>query len=254
MAKENYKINKIEKLPDSEAEIIGELSLDYLNTCRTEAIKHFKERLDLSGFRKGHIPEDVVIKTVGEMGILEESAEIALAKEYGPIILESKLRPMLRPEIAVTKLAPGIPLEFKIRLILEPEFELPEYKKIALDVIKAPIEKVEGAKELTEEEKKEKLRVSILEKIEESTKLELPQRFLEAESQHMLHHLKQDVLKAGLKWEEYLEKIEKKEEDLKDGWKKHIASRAKLELIVAKIAEKENLKTYGEVFELLEKA
>lgn len=235
---EKYKIQEVKKLPDNEAEILGEITLDYLNSVKKDAVKHLNEHLNLPGFRKGMIPEDILIKTVGEMSVLEETAEIAMSRVYGEIVLESKLRPITRPNISITKLAPGIPLEFKINLVLEPEFELPDYKKIASE---------------TKDEDAEKRKLMILENIVKETKLELPKKFLENESSHMLHHFKQDVDKAGIKWEEYLEKVKKSEEEVKKSFAEQIESRTKAELIIGKIAEENKLNTYKEVFEFLEK-
>jgi FKBP-type peptidyl-prolyl cis-trans isomerase (trigger factor) len=239
VAEKHYTIEKIEELPHSEASITGEISLAFLESCRSEAIKSLNERISLPGFRQGLVPENVLVKTVGQMSVLEETAEVALAKEYGNIIVESKLKPIMRPEISVTKLAPGIPLAFKINLVLEPTFELPDYKTIAKE---------------TKEEDKDKRQVMILENLVKETKLELPQKFVETEVSHMFHHFKQDLDKAGIKFEDYLKKIEKTEEDVKNSWREHIVSRAKIEFIIAKIAQQENLKTYPEVFAFLEKA
>ncbi len=184
------------------------------------------------------VPEDMLLKTVGEMAILEETAEIALAKEYGNIITETSLKPITRPEISVTKLAPGIPLEFKIMLILEPEIELPDYKKLAKEI---------------KEGDKEKRRMQIIEKIVTATKLDLPVKLIESEVSHTLHHFKHDLEKANLKWEEYLNKAEKTEEEIKKTWREHIALRSKTEFILSKIALAENLATLAEVVEFLEK-
>ena len=172
------------------------------------------------------------------MRILEEAAEVALGKEYGKIVEESKLKPIARPKISVTKLAPGIPLEFRMEVITEPEYDLPDYKKLASEVT---------------EEDKEKKRLKILENIRQATTLELPKKFVEAEIEHMLHHFKHDLEKAGIKWEPYLEQIKKTEAEVKKDWRESVETRAKDELILAKIAEKENLKNYREVFEFLEK-
>lgn len=247
----HFKINKIEQLPDSEAEIIGEIPFDFLSECRREAIKHFKSNLNLPGFRPGQVPEEVVVKNVGESRLLEEAAEIALGKEYPHIVEESKLRPMTRPQISVTKLAPGTALEFKVKLLLEPIFDLPDYKKLAAEIIDG-----EGPASTRDDEPTrggEKKRLKILENISKATTLELPKKFVEAEVHHMLHHFKHDLEKAGIKWEPYLEQIKKTEEDVKKDWRESVETRAKNELILTKIAEKEKLKTYREVFDLLEK-
>lgn len=126
---------KVEKLPESEAVIAGEITLDFLNECRPEAVKHLNEHSTLPGFRQGHVPEDVLVKKLGEMRVWEETAEVALGSEYQNILEESKLRAVGRPTISITKLVPNTPLEFKITVAIEPEFDLPDYKKIAGDII-----------------------------------------------------------------------------------------------------------------------
>ena len=247
----HFKIGKVEKLPDWEAEVVGEISLEFLSECRKEALKHLQSHANLPGFRKGQVPEDILIKTFGEMHILEETAEVAIGKEYGNIVEESKLRPIARPQISVTKLAPGIPLEFKVRLVLEPEFELPDYKKLASEIAEGPASTREG--EPTRGGDAEKKRLKIMEALNKETKLDLPHRFVHAEAHHMMNHFKSDIEKAGITWEDYLKRVEKTEEELVKTWEESVSNRAKSELILAKIAEKENLKTYKEVFEMLEK-
>lgn len=254
----NFKIKEIKKLPDWEAEIIGEIPVEYLAEARKEAIKYLNEKIALPGFRSGKIPEDVLVKSVGEMRVLEETAEVALAKQYGHIVEESKLRPVARPMIAVTKLAPGIPLEFKMTLVLEPEFELPDYKKIGKSI---PAEEEAKKEEKKDGEtsvpqapanNKEKRRLKIIDALVKETKFELPKKLVDAELFHMLGHFKQDIEKAGIDWNKYLEQIKKTEEQIREDWRENVVSRAKTELILSKIAEKEKLKTYGEVFEMLE--
>ncbi len=269
MAEKNFIVKETQKLPDWEAVITGEIMLPLLTSCREEALKKINEHLNLPGFRKGMVPEDVLVKTAGEMAILEETAEIALAKEYGNIIAETGLHPIARPEIRVTKLAPGIPLEFKITLLLEPEFDLPDYKKLARET-KEEAKSAEGGSpgsqsKLREEAKsaeagspdganddKEKRRMQIIEKIVTATKLDLPVKLIESEVAHTLHHFKHDLEKANLKWEEYLKKAEKTEEEIKSTWREHVALRTKTEFILSKIALAENLKTLAEVVEYLE--
>lgn len=250
---QKYKIHKIERLSGNEAEIIGEILLEFLNESRKEALKHLNEHLNLPGFRKGQIPENVLVKTVGEMDILEETAEIALGKEYPNIILESKLHPMMCPHISITKLAAGIPLEFKIGLVLEPEFELPDYKKIAREAkAQTAFGSSPDSQNKPREKDVEKRRILILDNIVKETKLELPKKFVEHEVSHLLQHFRQDLEKAGIKLEAYLGQVKKTEEEVRKSWEEEIIARTKRELIFGKIAEKENLKNYKEIFEMLE--
>ena len=254
MPHKNFKIIKVEELPDAEALITGEITLPFLVASRAEAIKSLNKVLSLPGFRQGHIPEDVLVKNAGEMRILEETAEIALAKEYMNILEESKVKAISRPEIAVTKLAPSVPLEFKLKVPVEPQFDLPDYKKIAKEV---PIEEIPAQEDPTQFEiekskAREKRRLKIIENIVKDVKLTVPKMLVEAELHHMMGHFKADVEKAGVKWDEYMKKIEKTEDEIRDGWREQITERAKAEFILSRIAREEKLDSYQKVFDLLE--
>jgi trigger factor len=127
---------KIKKLPKSEVEMEISLPADLLAEARKKAITMFCNSLDISGFRPGHVPENIVIEKVGEGKILEEAVDILLQEHFPKVMLQEKLDIIGRPKISVIKLAIGNPVEFKAVFAVMPEFELPDYKKIAADIIK----------------------------------------------------------------------------------------------------------------------
>jgi FKBP-type peptidyl-prolyl cis-trans isomerase (trigger factor) len=273
---------KVSNLANSEVEITGSITREFIEECRAEAIKELNKKVNLPGFRPGHIPEDTLIKRVGEGSILEEAAEIALAREFTNIIKESKAATIGRPNVSITKIAPGIPLEFKITSAIEPKFELPDYKKLAKDAsiekkvepvtekevddVKEEIKRQGITPELKEgenlEEKikeniikekefrlKEKNRLSIIEALIKETKMEIPQVLVDAELEKMVGTFKDDVVRAGLKWEDYLKSIKKTESEVREEWKEKAGDRAKAELIVMKIAEDEKIEPVIEELE-----
>ena len=122
---------EIKLLPDSEVEIIGEISAEIFMSGKNAAVKEFSEKVEMDGFRKGKIPEDIMIKNLGMEVVLEKMAIIALEKEYPKIISEHKIKAIGRPEITLTKVAENNPLGFKIKTSVLPEITLPDYKKIA---------------------------------------------------------------------------------------------------------------------------
>src|SRR3989344_2393323 len=126
---------KVSKLPKSEIEIEGELSSEVFEGYYPHAIKTLGDTIEIDGFRKGKAPEAMVLAKVGEMRILEEMAELALAEHYPKIIEAEKLDVVGRPEISILKLARGNPLGFKIKTAVLPEIKLPDYKKIAKKVL-----------------------------------------------------------------------------------------------------------------------
>ncbi len=126
---------KITKLPKSEIEIEGELEADIFETYFSKAVKRIGETIKIDGFRPGKIPESVLLSKVPESQILEEMAELALNEHYPKIIDENKIDAISRPEISILKLARKNPLGFKIKTAVIPEMKLPDYKKIAKEII-----------------------------------------------------------------------------------------------------------------------
>lgn len=104
---------------------------DFLAPARKKAVEMLGASLEMPGFRKGHIPENIVLEKAGEGNILEEAADILLKEHFPKIIEQEKLDILGRPNISVTKLALNNPFEFKATFAVLPEFELPDYRAIA---------------------------------------------------------------------------------------------------------------------------
>lgn len=121
----------IKDLPESHIEITAVIEESEFAAARVEAIKHLQEHANLPGFRKGQVPETVLLARIGEEAILDEMAEAAIGRAYPSIVISNKLDVIGRPEIKITKIAVGSPLEFTITTAIFPKFVLPEYKTIA---------------------------------------------------------------------------------------------------------------------------
>lgn len=184
------------KTSDSMATIEGSISPETLESHKKLVIADLKKNVEVPGFRKGNAPEDMIISHVGEGSILEKLASSALQNAYPDIVKDNDIKPISIPRITVTKLASGNPLEFKIEVALMPKFSLPNYKKIAKEVISkkqkpevtekeiddviAEVQKIRGkeeeTKELTDETVKElgnfKSIADLKEKVKENLLLE----------------------------------------------------------------------------------
>ena len=312
---------KTKKLQKSEVEIEVSLPADFLASARKKAIEMIGLSLDISGFRKGHVPENVVVERVGEGKILEEASDILLREHFPKIIGQEKLDIIGRPKISVTKLALHNPFEFKATFAVLPEIEMPDYKKIAasskqlvaneepkvedkeveevlLQIRKnkahfdwhkshpedkshdhkaLDLEKEENLpalndefakaagnfKDLSElkekikqniiEEKKfkevEKRRATIMEELLKNTEIDLPEVLIESEVEKSLAQMKDDVVRAGAKFEDYLAHAKKTEDDMKKDLRGSSEKKAKIQLIFNKIAEAEKLEPNKEILE-----
>ena len=137
----NYQITP---LPKSEVVISVVIPFDEFEPHLKQAAVLISEEIEIEGFRKGKAPYDIVKNRVGEHAIYERAAELAVRHTYRGILSELGTRnlelgrnnrapftPIGKPEITLTKLAPGNELCYKVRVTLLPEVVLPDYKAIA---------------------------------------------------------------------------------------------------------------------------
>ena len=129
----SYDTVTIKRLYKSRIEITSSITSAVWEKYRGQALKNINGSITLDGFRKGNIPENVLIARVGEMAILEEIAELALSKTYLDILIDNKIDAIGKPEVRVTKLAKDNPLEFTAITAVVPEVTLPDYKKLAVE-------------------------------------------------------------------------------------------------------------------------
>ncbi len=130
----------VTKLEQSKVEIAGELASAQFADWRSPALIKLNQEVKLDGFRPGHIPEKVLVDTVGDSRILTTMAELALREWYPKILTEQKIDAIGQPEITLTKLAKDNPLGFKIKTAIYPEFQLPDYQAIAKEINQKPPE------------------------------------------------------------------------------------------------------------------
>lgn len=123
----------ITKEAGSQIKITGEIPFIELQKQRTKAIEHIGKDMDIAGFRKGNIPERMIVAQVGEMAVLSEMAERALALAYPLALKEHKIDAIGYPQITLTKIAEGNPLGFTAVVAVLPLVTLPDFKKIASD-------------------------------------------------------------------------------------------------------------------------
>jgi FKBP-type peptidyl-prolyl cis-trans isomerase (trigger factor) len=306
MSKENLaalaKTFVFKKLPDSEVELSGDIPTDTIAPYRETALMHLAEHVEMPGFRPGHVPADIVLKKVGEIAVLEEAVELFMQDFYIPLLEEHKVDAVGRPDIRITKLAPGNPVSVVINAAIYPVVTLPkDWKAIGEKVAHEPaapatdeevaqtieqlrksraqkptptegaeqtdvepvlpelddafakslgaFENVESLKtqikkgigEEKERAAKDTRRGKIIEALLEKVEVEIPAIFVESELDKIMSQMKEDVARFNIPFEDYLKRIEKTEEQMREEFRKQARQRAKLQLTLNKIAEDEKV-------------
>jgi len=130
---------KIERkdLPNSIVELIIEVPTNDVAKYRKKAIKYLQENADIKWFRKGHIPEKVIVEHYGEDYISQLTIDFAIDKIYREALKAEKLLPVAQWEIK--EVISQNPLKLRMQVEVFPKIEISdEYKNIKLK--KTPVE------------------------------------------------------------------------------------------------------------------
>ncbi len=122
---------QVERQKGSLVVISGEITPEAYTSFKAPALVALAERVSIDGFRKGKVPEAILLKHIGEQALLVEIAERAVSEAYRTLITEESLDVVADPQITLTKLAVGNPIGFSISIPVMPSVGLPEYKAIA---------------------------------------------------------------------------------------------------------------------------
>lgn len=119
-----------------ELEITAEIPAASLAHFRAHVLKDMSKEAEIKGFRKGHVPEDALVRHVGEPAIFRATAEDAVKHVIPELLAKEHANIVEAPQVAIETLEAGKPVKFTARAPLAPEVTLPDYAKIASGINK----------------------------------------------------------------------------------------------------------------------
>lgn len=123
------------------------LGADELLAAEQVALKKLSKDVKVNGFRKGHVPIEVVKKNVDPNVLGQETIENALSKGVAEAFIANDLQALERPEVEIKKYVPGETMEFTAEGDVLPKVTLGDYKKLkaekpAIKVAKSDVDEV----------------------------------------------------------------------------------------------------------------
>jgi trigger factor len=143
----------LETLNPTRVRLTVEVPFDELKPSLDSAYKKIGGQVTIPGFRKGKVPPRVIDQRFGRAMVLEEAVNEALPQFYGKAVEENDVHAIGTPEVDVKDFADGEQLTFTAEVDVRPEFDLPEYRGLAVTVDDAEVtdkdldEQVEGLRE-----------------------------------------------------------------------------------------------------------
>ena len=145
---------------------------------------------------------------------------------------------------------------FKVKINLVQERQLPKLDDdfaVSLGKFKDLAELKENVKEGLEEENQKRLKeernMRFLEVLQEKLVGELPEILEQEELDRMFNELERNLESAGMKLDDYLEKLQKKREDLAKEWQPQAQKRVKSALALKAVIKNEELQANSEEIE-----
>ena len=106
------------------------LGKEELEAAQQVALKKLSKTVKVPGFRKGHVPLEMVAKHADPEALGQETLENAFSRAVAESFIENKLQALERPEVEIKKYVPGQDLEFTAEADVLPEVKLGDYKSL----------------------------------------------------------------------------------------------------------------------------
>jgi trigger factor len=131
--------SELETLNPTRVKLTVEVPFEELKPSLDAAYKKIAGSVTIPGFRKGRVPPRIIDQRFGRAAVLEEAVNDALPRFYGQAVEENSVKVLGQPEVDVTEFNDGDKLLFTAEVDVRPDFELPDYKGLAVTVEDAQV-------------------------------------------------------------------------------------------------------------------
>jgi len=129
---------EIEAREATEATVRVTLGQDEFTKCLDGVYRRYAREVRIPGFRKGHIPRNVLESRFGRDAFLDETREELERKHLPEALIALDLRPVSRPRVEVVSAGEPDPFVFTASFSVLPAIELPDIARREVAVPPAP--------------------------------------------------------------------------------------------------------------------
>ena len=120
----NYTVENLEK---NKAKITVKVDSKDWQDALQKAYEKTKNKYQIGGFRKGHVPYKVIVNAHGIEVFVNDALDIILPQEYGKVLDQEKdIEPVDTPEVGINAISDAT-LEFTLTVQCKPDFTLGKY-------------------------------------------------------------------------------------------------------------------------------
>ena len=121
----------VKKLENSKVEVLCDVEEKVWKDAQEKAFNKLAKNLELPGFRKGKVPNEMARKHIDTGSIFNEAINSLLQPAFDEVLKEEKLQSFARPSVDVTKVSDS-ELQLKFVIVTPPEVKLGTYKGLGI--------------------------------------------------------------------------------------------------------------------------
>ncbi len=138
----------VEQLENNRAKLTITVPAEDFGKALVAAYNKQKNKINISGFRKGKVPMAIIEKMYGPEIFYDEAANKVINESYPEAYDECELEIVSRPEIDVTQIEKGKDFIYTATVDLKPEVKLGTYKGIEVEKIDTTVSGLEVDEEI----------------------------------------------------------------------------------------------------------
>jgi trigger factor len=122
-----------EKKEGNEGTLTFEVDADSFNTALDKAFRKVVKKVNVPGFRKGHVPRILFEQRFGVEALYEDAVDFVLPNAYTEAIDQTGIEPVDRPKVDVKEIGKGKKLVLTADVMVKPEVKLGAYKGLEVE-------------------------------------------------------------------------------------------------------------------------
>ncbi len=123
----------VKHLDPTQVELEIAISNEELDAARERAFRQLVKNARIPGFRPGKVPRKIFEAQYGTAAIEERAMDAVVPPAYTKALEENDLEPVDRPQMELVPEEEGQPLRVRATVYVRPQFELHDYKGVALE-------------------------------------------------------------------------------------------------------------------------
>jgi trigger factor len=233
----------INRLADATIELTITIPWVEVKTVYDHVVDHAVENTEITGFRKGKAPRNLVENKLDKSKIYEEVLKELIPKVYNEAATAQKIKPIVTPKVELKEASENKDWVLRLLTCERPTITLKDYKTAIKDLKASKGQKIwTPGQEPKPDDKEQSTKPTLdelLKTLYDNVDISLPSILTDQEINRLLSELIDQTKKLGLTVEQYLTSTGRNADTIRNEYSEQAKRSLTLEFALEEIADKE---------------